>query len=330
MAKTGDSKTAMTGKNHKRMGFQEGLMTAAALLAFAASASFARAQDTPSSSADAAEDPTGNAKAAIVTALPRGKKLILSDGSYQVVREYEKQGDRVRYYSLERSAWEEIPVTLVDWQATDKAEAEQQAQQGILAQKSKAADAAALARALDVDASMQVRPGVFLPDEKGFYLVDGNQVVTVELTRTVTHLDKGRAIEKMLSGVSIIPDKRNVDIPGKSAKLRVHTAEPEFYFRPSDGREPQLTLMRVQAKGDKREMMATSTNVVGTDSYKRDEVSMTVWDAARGLYRFTVDQALTPGEYAILENTPDGTVADYVWDFGVDTGPKTAGGKSKG
>ena len=34
-------------------------------------------------------------------------KLYLKDGSFQVVREYQVQTDRVRYYSIERSDWEE-------------------------------------------------------------------------------------------------------------------------------------------------------------------------------------------------------------------------------
>ncbi|MGH9648677.1 MAG: hypothetical protein ACRD4E_17890, partial [Bryobacteraceae bacterium] len=31
----------------------------------------------------------------------RGQKLVLKDGSFQLVREYAVQGDRVRYYSLD-------------------------------------------------------------------------------------------------------------------------------------------------------------------------------------------------------------------------------------
>jgi len=56
--------------------------------------------------------------------LPRGKKLVLKDGTYQIIREYERNGERVRYYSLERGDWEELPASMVDWDATAKAEGE--------------------------------------------------------------------------------------------------------------------------------------------------------------------------------------------------------------
>ena len=39
-------------------------------------------------------------------------RLYMKDGSYHSVREYETKGDRVRYYSTERSEWEEIPLDL--------------------------------------------------------------------------------------------------------------------------------------------------------------------------------------------------------------------------
>ena len=37
----------------------------------------------------------------IPVALPKGKKLILTDGTFQLAREYTVEGDRVRYWSLE-------------------------------------------------------------------------------------------------------------------------------------------------------------------------------------------------------------------------------------
>ena len=44
------------------------------------------------------------------TAFAANVKLYLKDGGYHVVREYQVQTDRVHFYSVERSQWEDIPL----------------------------------------------------------------------------------------------------------------------------------------------------------------------------------------------------------------------------
>ena len=61
--------------------------------------------------------------AALLLAPPRlaadSFRLYLHDGTYQQVREYKVEDERVRYYSTERSEWEEIPLNLVDLKKTE-------------------------------------------------------------------------------------------------------------------------------------------------------------------------------------------------------------------
>src|SRR5580658_7360187 len=61
-----------------------------------------------------------------VPGMQTNHRLILKDGTYQIVRKYEVIGDRVRYISVERGGdWEELPNDLIDWPATQKWEKQQ-------------------------------------------------------------------------------------------------------------------------------------------------------------------------------------------------------------
>src|SRR5580700_7395501 len=62
-----------------------------------------------------------------VSAFAANIRLYLKDGTYQIVREYAVQQDRVHYYSIERSDWEDIPLELVDLKRTEGEIAERKA-----------------------------------------------------------------------------------------------------------------------------------------------------------------------------------------------------------
>jgi hypothetical protein len=250
--------------------------------------------------------------------IPKGKKLILKDGTFQMAREYSVEGDRVRYWSVERSQWEEIPADLVDWDATHKGESEQAARDADLKAKIHASNIARLTKDIDVDRSLEIKPNLFLPDEIGFYALDRDkQIRTMKQSNAEVKVSTGREVEKILSGVSLIPGKKIMDIPGDRASMRLKTAEPEFYFRPVDRREPRFRLLRAQIKNGRRVIDNISVNVIGQESHKANELEIQTWTPATGVFRYTVDQRLEPGEYAFVEMTEDG-ISGYVWDFGID------------
>src|SRR5580704_9466168 len=169
------------------------------------------------------------AAAEIPAALPKGKKLILTDGTFQLAREYTVEGDRVRYWSVERSQWEEIPSNLVDWDATHKSEAEQAAHDSELKAKIHASRLAQLTKDIDVDRSLEIKPGLFLPDAVGFYALDRDKLVReMKQSEAVVKTSTGREVEKIISGVSMIPSKKTMEIPGERAAMRLTTPSLNF------------------------------------------------------------------------------------------------------
>jgi len=296
-------------------------MLLAAGCAGAAMNSFAQAQGASSSTSKT-----------LPTALPKGKKLVLADGTFQVVRSYEKVGDRVRFYSVERSAWEEIPAALVDWEATRRAEAVEAERLQALEEKKKEIRTTQIAEEVDVDASLEIAPGVFLPDQQGMYVLDGNVTRTVGTVEASEKLNKKRKLAQIFSPIPIIPSQHKIELKGARATMRIQSAQPEFYVRTADDHEPELELIRTQVKGDARLIEAVSTYFTGDRQRNRDAISVERWRVARGVYRITMSQSLDPGEYVLAEvlraeEGPSG-ISLHVWDFGVD-GPAPASAPSK-
>jgi len=248
-------------------------------------------------------------------ALPRGKKLMLKDGSFQLVREYEVQGDRVRYYSLESQQWEAMPDALVDWDATKRVAEEETQRDAALLARVHAREEARRAEPLDVDASLELAPGVFLPPGDNLFVFDGKSAIALSQALITSKLAKGRLLAEVL--VPLISTRYTVSIQGGHAKLRVKARQPEFYMRTVDARQPEMELVRAKVHGDSRQI-ENLDKMFGVENATRDTVPTQTWEVARGVSRFTLGQPLAPGEYAFVEIVEGETLAIYVWDFGVD------------
>lgn len=171
------------------------------------------------------------------------KRLILKDGSFQVVSDYKVVGDRVRYKSAERGGeWEELPKELVDWPATDKWNKEHEP--GALAAAEAARESAAQQEAAAVDKEEQqerdaekarmpvVSPGLRLPDESGVWVLDTfhgtPELVRLEQSNGDINKDLGHNVLK----ATINPmggTKQLIQIDGAQAKVQLHVNQPELY-----------------------------------------------------------------------------------------------------
>ena len=305
-------------------------LTVVTWLALSSPLLHARKQSAAATSPAKKDDPAANR-------FSRGQKLVLKDGNFQLVRSYERHGERVKYFSVERNDWEEIPSAMVDWEATEKARVSDEKAEAALVKRVQAQEQAQkVVSVVDVDASLPVGQGAFLPSGEGMFVVEGKSITRLEQVGAQTRRDKKRAIEQVISPVPIIPSKHNVELPGAKAKIRVNTVSgpPEFYLREvapdpdnptmvwQSSRQgvggPEVELVRATVKGNVRRLKALRSLMGQQISAESTTVAIQRWEIAKDVYRFTVSEPLPPGEYALAEILPDGMNV-FVWDFGVDS-----------
>jgi hypothetical protein len=168
------------------------------------------------------------------------KRLILKDGSYQLVTTYEVKGERVRYKSAERGEWEELPSALVDWPATEKYE------------KDRAASAIPEAAAIDKEKEKenelaadreaeshlpQVAPGLRLPEDSGVFLLDNfqGQPQLVEMQQTEGDVNRNNRANILRGAIPMAGGaKQSIALDGDHAPVHAHVAVPSLYIKIDD------------------------------------------------------------------------------------------------
>ena len=266
------------------------------------------------------------------------KRLILTDGSYQLATKWEVKGERVRYLSAERNEWEEVPKAMVDWAATDKYEKERAA--GKPAPEAVALDKELEAeRQADEARSPHVAPGLRLPDDGGIILLDTfqTQPQLVELQQSSGELNrnmKGNILRATINPVA--KTKQIIELPGLHAKIQAHVTVPAIYVNleqqdqlakatqiAEKTKEQELPwdrfrIVHLQINKDKRIVGDIKFAIYGKVTQEQKIVPTTATKLTGGWVKVTPSSDLEAGEYALIELLGQDGMNLYVWDFGVN------------
>jgi len=243
-------------------------------------------------------------------------KLFLKDGSYELVKSYEVKGDRVRYYSLDRSDWEEVPRSLVDFEATERAEAAKKVQQ---ARQLKAAEALQSQRfEIPTSTGYPIKPGIRLPAASGVYAFDGARVIHLIQDPAKVVTDKKRIALIMVMPGPLLKKQAFVVLPGPKAAVRITVPQPTFYIQDSDNWAEHAQLVPLIEKKDSRVVEKIQSGIgVGKSGETRKDLPLERVPLAAGVYELKPAQPLASGEYALGELFSQKLNID-VWDFGID------------
>lgn len=285
------------------------------------------------------------------------RRLILKDGSYQLVTKYEVKGDRVRYYSSEREEWEELPNALVDWPATEKWQKDRAAM-------ASSPEAVALDKELAHEEELadtklpEVAPGLRLPEPEGVFILDNYQgeAQINELQQTAGDIDrdaKGNIFRGAINPIAGL--KQVIELDGDHAKIQAHVDVPAIYINVNDApdmidqvggksdtsgsshsaKQPQqreqaqqpqqaalpfdrFRIVRTEIKGKKRILGDVKRQVTGKITQDEHLVKTTITQVNGGWLKVTPTETLAPGEYALVEMVGEKGMNLDVWDFGVN------------
>jgi len=285
---------------------------------------------------------------ALLTAVPllsqeTSKRLILKDGSYQLVTKYEIKGNRVHYYSSERQDWEELPNSLVDWPATEQYEKDRLA-------AASSPEAVQLDKELERDEVPlpEVAAGLRLPMDSGVFLLDTYQSEPqlLEISQSAGDVNRNTKANILRGAINPIASaKQTIELEGAHAAVQAHVEVPSLYIniepdstqpgaspdthsagKPQQPQQPEkaivpfnrFRILRMEVKGNKRIVGDVKRQVTGKVTQEQHQIKATVTDIRGGWLKLTPSENLQPGEYALVEMTENEGMNLYVWDFGVN------------
>lgn len=231
-------------------------------------------------------------------------KLYLKDGSHHLVREYQIQDDRVRYYSVERGDWEEMPRQLVDLVKTENEKQRLEADRAGRAEEDR----------VERKAEREFRTELHrVPLDDGVYYVEGETVTPLKQGETKVKGNKRRSVLRVISPIPIVAGKGTVELEGAQSQFVVRAARPFFYIRLDQ--VERFGIAKLTPKKDARIVEELTIVPVTKETIEQQkEVEVFRQQLAPGVYRIWPVEPLEPGEYAVVQFTQD-KLNIQVWDF---------------
>ena len=251
-------------------------------------------------------------------------RLILKDGSYQSIVKYEVQGDRVRYFSAERYEWEEVPASLVDWDATKKyADELASGKQRVHTETPEEREE----REAEEANSPEIAPGLRLPGTGGVFLVetyDGKQEAA-EILQNGSEVDQNKKRNVLRTAINPVGgSKQAFELKGPHAQIQAHSGKPTLYVDIDEGASDvapgdRFRIVRAEVKNGVRVVGNLKVSFTGKTSQEANVVPATVEKIGKGQWlKVTPQRELASGEYALVEMLGPQEMNLYVWDFGVN------------
>jgi hypothetical protein len=282
-------------------------------------------------------------------------RLILKDGTYQLVRKYEIVGDRVRYISIERAGeWEEMPFDLIDWDATRKYEKDHAVStEGASPAMTEAATIdkeEAAERAEQKSRMPEVAKGLELPDQDGVFVLDTFQGLPELVELLPTELNAETKTKHGFSTLNpMAGSKASLELDGAHAKIHLHVNDPAIYLslNATDKAEQVISrsmtvdtngarevasrkhgahsvtsgfaIVRVDERRALRIVGAIHMSPNGTVTQNENVVPAKV-EVLPGKHwmKIAPEKPLDIGEYALVEIISASDINQSVWDFRVD------------
>ena len=282
---------------------------------------------------------------------PHRTRLILKDGSYQIIMSYKIVGNVVHYISAERGgAEEEIPLSLVDLDATKRWE-KQHAQSDPNNPQPPTIDPELLKEEADRAAlTPEVAKDLRLPEEDSTLALDTYRGTPelVPLAQTDSDLNRNTAHNLLKAAINPLSAAHAViTLKGEASPVQLHVKDPVLYLRigdesvgstagtpltvdthgatshmpdDSDGGSPnsRYVVVRADVRTGARVISSFRIPLLGSGQHQADVVETTNELLPGGHWlKITPREPLDFGEFALMEVISDKAINLGVWDFGV-------------